>query len=165
MRGWVYIIANKSLPNLLKIGFSTKDPIIRAQEFNGTGIPYDFQVLYDAIVINPREVEQRVHKHLAINRENKEWFRIDLENAISAIRFIANDIILENFHAKNLDIPKQERDKSNQLNITATNKCHFINYGNCNGEILNYKGVFYCEKHNSDEKKKRFAFARANISS
>jgi hypothetical protein len=100
MRGWVYIIANKSLPNLLKIGFSTKDPIIRAQEFNGTGIPYDFQVLYDAIVINPREVEQRVHKHLAINRENKEWFRIDLENAISAIRFIANDIILENFHAK-----------------------------------------------------------------
>ena len=93
MRGWVYIIWNKSLKDILKIGFSTKDPVLRASDFNGTGLPYDYEVLYDALVNNPRDVEQRVHKKLSSFRENREWFRVDVTTAINTIRDIAGEVI------------------------------------------------------------------------
>lgn len=34
MRGWVYVISNPTIPGLVKIGFSTKDPLLRAEELN-----------------------------------------------------------------------------------------------------------------------------------
>jgi hypothetical protein len=37
MKGWVYIISNKAMPDLVKVGFSTKDPQLRAQEFDNAG--------------------------------------------------------------------------------------------------------------------------------
>ena len=30
MKGWVYIITNKSMPGILKVGFSMKYPAIRS---------------------------------------------------------------------------------------------------------------------------------------
>lgn len=39
MKGWVYIIVSESMPNLLKVGYSTKDPDIRAKELENTGNP------------------------------------------------------------------------------------------------------------------------------
>lgn len=32
MKGWVYIITNKSIPILLNIGFSTNDPALKVEE-------------------------------------------------------------------------------------------------------------------------------------
>jgi hypothetical protein len=152
MRGWVYIISNKSLKDIIKIGFSTKDPILRASEFNGTGLPYDYDVLYDALVINPRDVEQRVHKKLSAYRENKEWFRIDVETAIEAIRLIADEIILENKHIKS----------SKEIHSLRHSmvECHYKNYGNCSGDLKSYKGTMYCFKHYDELKVKRFANVR-----
>ena len=66
MRGWVYIIKNKAIQGLIKIGFSTKDPILRAKEFDGTSVPFDFEVIYDALVDDPRIIEQNVHKALKL---------------------------------------------------------------------------------------------------
>jgi hypothetical protein len=98
MKGWVYIITTKSMPDLVKIGFSTKDPALRAAEFNNTGNPYPYTVRYEALVNEPRNVEQSVHRLLK-NRgfhENKEWFKCSIEIAVAAIRETAsNDIIHE----------------------------------------------------------------------
>lgn len=47
MRGWVYIITNKSMPGLLKIGYTMKDPRSRAKELEGTGIPTPYEVVYE----------------------------------------------------------------------------------------------------------------------
>ena len=60
VRGWDYIITNKSMPELLKVGFSTKDPLLRAKELSNTGSPQQYIVEYDALVLNPRGVEQLV---------------------------------------------------------------------------------------------------------
>jgi T5orf172 domain len=64
IRGWVYVIANQALPGLLKIGFSTKDPALRALELDSTGVPHPYVVVYDALVREPRDIEQRVHTEL-----------------------------------------------------------------------------------------------------
>lgn len=39
IRGWVYVIDNPAMPDILKIGYSTKDPSLRAKELASRGFP------------------------------------------------------------------------------------------------------------------------------
>jgi hypothetical protein len=94
MKGWVYIITNKAMPNLLKVGYSTKDPELRANELHTTGVPHRYVVEYDALVEQPYKVEQRTHALLALFNEKKEWFKCDIITAINAIRQAANCSII-----------------------------------------------------------------------
>ena len=86
VRGWVYVISNPAMPGLVKVGFSLKDPSLRAVELDGTGIPHPFNVEYEALVNSPREVEQRAHSILKHLHERKEWFRCAPSIAAEAIR-------------------------------------------------------------------------------
>ena len=88
VRGWVYVLINKAMPALVKVGYSTKDPSLRADELNGTGLPYQFQVAYDVLVIGPRDVEQQVHRQLELHKEAKEFFRVTPSEAATAIRSV-----------------------------------------------------------------------------
>ena len=63
------------MPCLVKIGFSTKDPLLRAGELADTGSPHPYSVIYDALVFDPHSIEQAVHAQLGASREGKEWFR------------------------------------------------------------------------------------------
>jgi T5orf172 domain len=94
MRGWVYVCSNKAMPGLLKIGFTLKDPFIRARELEQTGVPHPFVVEYEVMVAGPRDLERRVHTHLAGVHERKEWFRCTLSHAITAIRELAGGVVL-----------------------------------------------------------------------
>lgn len=118
MRGWVYVIRNKAIIGLVKIGFTTKDPILRAKEFNGTGVPFDFEVVFDALVDSPRDVEQSVHKSLAVYREGKEWFRCEVEVAVNQIRNNAQHIYQEKFHNADQGRVSFVGHKSSQANNT-----------------------------------------------
>jgi len=97
MKGWVYVITNKAMPGLAKIGFSTKDPELRADDLlRHTGIPHPYEVDYEVLIKEPYQLEQQVHEFLSSKREGGEWFRCNVEEAISAIRQCAEDrIILE----------------------------------------------------------------------
>jgi len=86
MRGWVYVLTNKSFPSLVKIGFSTKDPVLRAEELTGTGHPHPFLVAYEVLIENPRDVEQAVHAELKLDREAKEFFLVTVESAVRTIK-------------------------------------------------------------------------------
>ena len=102
IRGWVYIISNKSMPGLLKIGYSTKDPELRAKEFNNAGIPHSYIVEYDVLLENPYYVEQETHKKLMQKNKNKEWFCCTVEEAIIAIKsVVGSTYIKENFKCTN----------------------------------------------------------------
>ncbi|GAB6140106.1 hypothetical protein JCM14076_08350 [Methylosoma difficile] len=97
MKGWVYIITTKSMPHLIKVGFSTKDPSARALELNNTGNPYPYKVEYDVLVNEPKNIERLSHNILKDFHENKEWFNCPIETAILAIREAAmGHILLEN---------------------------------------------------------------------
>lgn len=86
------------MPDLVKVGFSTKDPDLRASELNHTGSPHPYVVDYEVWVEQPRDIEQQVHRQLSEYREGKEWFRCTSEFAISAIQQIVGDgAIVESF--------------------------------------------------------------------
>jgi hypothetical protein len=94
IRGWVYVVSNQAMPGLSKIGFSTKDPALRALELNNTGAPHPYVVVYDALVHEPRDIEQRVHAELKSQCVGKEWFNCSPETAVRAIRRIAEGSII-----------------------------------------------------------------------
>lgn len=87
------------MSGLVKVGYSTKDPEIRASELNNTGAPRPYLVEYDLLIDEPYQVEQKTHRLLSSKLEAKEWFRCSLEEAIAAIKQIAgNDIYYRNLH-------------------------------------------------------------------
>jgi hypothetical protein len=94
MRGWVYVITNKAMPELVKVGYSTKDPEMRAEELENTGAPHEYVVEFDVLVENPRELEQKVHAQLSTFHERKEWFRCSVSQAISAIKSASGSSVL-----------------------------------------------------------------------
>ena len=97
VRGWVYIITIKSMPGLIKVGYSLKDPVLRANELDNNGSPHSYIIQYEVLVYEPREIEQRVHFALSDFRETKGWFRCSLSESVTAIRKIIGDgkILLE----------------------------------------------------------------------
>jgi rubrerythrin len=93
VRGWVYVISNKAMPKLVKIGYSERDPINRATELGaGTEVPFRYEVIYDALVYSPYKVEQHVHRNLVDLRAGKEWFECDWIAAVNAVRSVAADL-------------------------------------------------------------------------
>lgn len=85
------------MPGLVKVGYTMKEPELRAAELNHTGAPHPYNVHYDVLLENPREVEQQVHCHLKNHREGKEWFRCTTEEAITTIKAVAGvKALLEN---------------------------------------------------------------------
>lgn len=99
MKGWVYIITNKALNGLVKVGFTEKDPQYRARSLSNAAHPYPCVVEYEALVSDPRDVEAKAHIALLDKRENKEWFRCSIEDAVQVISHVASEgVIFEQFH-------------------------------------------------------------------
>ena len=94
-RGWVYIIVNKAMKGLIKIGYSNKDPLFRAKELESTGTAHKYQVVYDALIREPYKVERNVHSQLEEFNEDKEWFNCSIRTAIESIRKNSPKIFLE----------------------------------------------------------------------
>ncbi|GAB7550399.1 GIY-YIG nuclease family protein [Cupriavidus sp. 8B] len=72
MEGYVYVISNKAMAGLVKVGFTTRSPDERAAELDGTHFPYPPVVEYFALVSNAKAVEKEVHRSLRAKRERKE---------------------------------------------------------------------------------------------
>lgn len=86
MKGYVYVMSNKAMDGILKIGYSTKDPSLRAKELSSAGVPFKFKVEYEILVDNPESVEGKAHSLLRQYKVNKEWFDTSIEICIEAIK-------------------------------------------------------------------------------
>ena len=88
MRGFIYILSNPSLPGLLKIGKTSKDPKTRGDELYATGIPTPFKLEYMAFCDDMDTLEIQVHKKLESYRPNKdrEFFKVSRMTAINVIQ-------------------------------------------------------------------------------
>jgi len=86
------------MPGIVKVGYSSKDPELRAAELSHTGTPHPYVVEYEALVAEPAQIEAKAHALLKAQREGKEWFKCSAEVAVSAILEAAQDsIIIQNF--------------------------------------------------------------------
>jgi len=92
--GWVYILGNKSLPGILKIGYTDRSPSERVREINGaTGVIVPWFVVNAFQCKSPAIIERLVHVHLdnlRINK-NKEGFAVSLTQAEDVISRIIQE--------------------------------------------------------------------------
>ena len=107
-RGWIYLMTNRAMPGMVKIGTSGKDPFERTIELRGTHSPYDFEVEYDILVFDHYRTEKIIHNKLADFRirgggQGEEFFSCSIESAVSAIQeIVSGEGLLETFHRKTL---------------------------------------------------------------
>lgn len=93
---YVYILSNKAMPGLLKIGSTQINPEKRRNDISrGTGIPLEFDVEWAYRCFRAEAIEREVHKKLKEFRVNnkREFFRTDLETAIKSIEEIGDKYI------------------------------------------------------------------------
>lgn len=82
------------MPGLIKVGYSSQTPDVRAKQFNGTHSPEPYEVIYSAYISDKApQVEKTVHNILSKYRSSSgmpgtgmEWFRCDKEKAVEKIR-------------------------------------------------------------------------------
>ena len=84
-KGFVYIMTNDSMPDLIKVGMTTKIPTERAKELEGTGHPKPFVVQYCALFDDMSLAEKNAHLALFRYRDGKEFFKVDVTTAIRCI--------------------------------------------------------------------------------
>lgn len=91
--GYVYILSNTTMPGIVKIGKTTRDPIVRLKEINSaTGVAMPFKIEAVVETKNPSLTESMIHKRLSRNRVNqrREFFRISVSEATDVARSAAN---------------------------------------------------------------------------
>ena len=78
--GWIYVLSTRELPDLLKVGMTTRNVELRVQEINrATGVVIPFGVRRCWRVFEPTKAEKIVHQVLEEYRvrEDREFFHVD----------------------------------------------------------------------------------------
>jgi hypothetical protein len=88
--GYIYILVNPSMGNLVKIGKTTRAPRTRIAELSSaTGVPMPFTLAFDAYVEDCSRAETYVHARLEKDgyrvTANREFFNVDLSTAINVV--------------------------------------------------------------------------------
>jgi T5orf172 domain len=85
-KGYVYILTNPSMPNIIKVGRSICS-IMRAKQLSNTSLPTPFEVFGDVFTWNSLMLERLVHKMLKATRVNsdREFFMISPEKAMEIL--------------------------------------------------------------------------------
>lgn len=92
--GYVYILVNPSMPNMIKIGKTTKHPLDRVKELSaGTNVPTPFQVAYYQPCPDIDYVEKRMHESFDSKRvkENREFFTTSIFKAATCLDSIVQN--------------------------------------------------------------------------
>lgn len=77
---YVYVLVNKSVPNMVKIGMTTNTPDERARQISAaTGVPTPWIPIFSFPCYRSDLLEAEVHDYLAEHRitNNREMFNID----------------------------------------------------------------------------------------
>jgi len=81
--GYVYVLSNPAMPNLLKIGYTDREVDERVDELNSTGVPVPFEVEAIFGSSNAYKDEQVIHSMLAQHRlANNREFSLSLSKRL-----------------------------------------------------------------------------------
>ena len=107
--GFVYILSNPSMPNIVKIGSTERNVRERVSELSSTtGVPTPFHIEYSLLIENPKELEFYLHEEFAEHRVNgnREFFSLSPEAAVRRLRKIRFERLsseLQNWDDKELE--------------------------------------------------------------
>jgi hypothetical protein len=85
---YVYVLVNKSIPDMVKIGMTVREVDQRAKEISGaTGVPTPWVPVYSFKCFNSYKLEQEIHEHLDAVRvaNNREMFYLHSKDAINIV--------------------------------------------------------------------------------
>lgn len=105
--GWVYILTNEAMPDLVKIGYTKNPPHQRAKELYGTGVALPFRVVYQVRCYRYQQIEAEVHRRLADKRlnNNREFFAVSVAQAVKTVRRCAGRNLIETGDFRNSPAP------------------------------------------------------------
>ena len=91
MEGNVYVLTNPAMPDLVKIGKTTRDVSLRLADLYTTGVPLPFECKYAAKVKDVDKTEKAFHTAFEPSRVNpkREFFNINPEQAIAVLSLMA----------------------------------------------------------------------------
>jgi hypothetical protein len=92
--GIIYVLTNPAMPNLVKIGMTTRQEVEqRMSELFTTGVPLPFECSFAGKVNDVKKVEKAFHKAFAPYRinANREFFEIDDSQAIILLDLICDE--------------------------------------------------------------------------
>jgi len=89
--GWLYALTTSSLPGVIKIGRTTRDPVTRARELGGySGATADYVLVAHAAVPDAVACETQAHRMLRhCRRKGTELFDITPARARAVIFAVA----------------------------------------------------------------------------
>ena len=111
IKGYIYILSNPSMPNLVKIGYTTRKPHERVAEINAsTGIPEPFKIEAAFHSLDPCKDEKIIHSALEKFRYNKnrEFFSMETFDAVQKLKSILD------IKPYNVSNQVQEKEKTNE---------------------------------------------------
>ena len=90
MPGFVYVLTNPTIPDLVKIGKTSNLEERVKQLSSHSGVPIPFEVYYSCEVCDPDKVEKHLHEGFGDHRVNpkREFFRINPERVISILKLV-----------------------------------------------------------------------------
>jgi len=103
-KGYIYIMTNEFMPNIIKIG-KTIDLQKRLNDLYKTSVPAPFQLEYAVEVEDCDKVEKLVHDAYDKDRINpkREFFKLEVENAISMLKLTGGKEVAINIYDKTVD--------------------------------------------------------------
>lgn len=112
-KGYIYALINSSMPGLVKIGKTRKDPAKRAKELSRpTGVATPFQIAYKAFFNDITKAEKFIHTKLESKgyrvSNNREFFNAELTTIINII------IMTKQEFSKNYDGVENKFDLSSE---------------------------------------------------
>ena len=103
--GIVYVLTNDAMPGIIKIGITEESVEARIKSLDNTSLPLPFRFYFAIESKRYKEIEKLAHDTFSAFRirENREFFKMDPERAVSALKIsgekeikIANKMIDDN---------------------------------------------------------------------
>ncbi|OQB44478.1 MAG: T5orf172 domain protein [bacterium ADurb.Bin157] len=99
-KGFIYVLANSMMPNIVKVGLTQNAPETRAAELSSaTGVPTPFILVYEKYVSDCVAAEKFVHTLLESQgyrvAKNREFFQAPVKAVIEAILALPDELIAD----------------------------------------------------------------------
>jgi hypothetical protein len=85
--GYIYLLINRSMPGLVKVGRTTRAPATRVAELSAaTGVPAPFELVYDILVPDAARAESILHDALTSRgfrtSPSREFFEVPIHEVV-----------------------------------------------------------------------------------
>lgn len=123
-QGIIYVLKNPYIPDIYKIGFTTKDAKKRAKDISrNTGVPGEWMVIHTWNVEQAFKTEQSIFKVLHKYRlDNNELFDFNGKSESEVITFVSNIISKLDAEIKDKSLNKHSRSSTQSINTSGPHK-------------------------------------------